>query len=303
MPIPSRPVRRILAGVAALAVVSAAVLGGAGSASAAGLVPQVVPGSPDGVRNSVEIGGELYLSAYGTSTTIDRLYRFDGTTFTEVPGSPDDVGSIVSYGSLVALTAWDPTTSVPVLWTYDPASGVFTELTGSPENPDHLTAFPVSGFGTELVFGADAAVGSHLYTWDGTAFSDLTPTGTPDSPSDEIVYHNSLYFLAVDGTTRLYVYNGAGAPVGITTAPGDISKLSVADDILYFQGDDDGDNSTPDVLLSLDDSAGTVQPVLFAGSKLAGGTQVISIGAFDYVSSNTIAGLSVYRFAGAGAAL
>jgi hypothetical protein len=201
------------------------------------------------------------------------------------------------------LSAADSTTHESVLWTYDPVGGTFTELPGSPVNPDHITAFPVLAFNTEAVFSADAAGGRHLYTWDGTAFTDLTPTGNPDSPTDEVVYHNSLYFIAVNGTAQLYYYNGGGAPIGATTAPGDISKLSVADDTLYFQGDHDGDNSTPDVLLSLDDSTGTVSPVLFAGSQLAGGTQVVSLGAVDYVSSNTIAGLSVYRFAGAGAPL
>jgi hypothetical protein len=297
MPIPPH-FRRTLAAVGALVIAAAVVLAGSESASAAALVPQQVAGSPDGVANSVVIGSELYLSATGTGTTFHRLYRFDGTTFTEVPGSPDEVRSILPFGSLVFLTAQDPISSVPVLWTYDPASGVFTELPASPANPDHLTAF-----NTELVFGADAAVGRHLYSWDGTAISDLTPTGTPGSPTDELVYHNSLYFIAVNGVSHLYYYNGGGAVVGATTDPGQIADLSEADDVLYFQGDDDSDPSTPNLLMSLDDTTGIISTVLFAGSALPGGTRVTAFAGADYVGSDTVAGLPLYRFSGSGAPL
>ena len=298
MPIQPRPFRRTLAAVAALAIAAAVVLAGSESASAAALVPQQVAGSPDGVANSVVIGSELYLSATGTGTTFHRLYRFDGTTFTEVPGSPDEVRAILPFGSLVFLTAQDPISSVPVLWTYDPASGAFTELPGSPANPDHLTAF-----NTELVFGADAAVGRHLYSWDGTAFSDLTPTGTPGSPTDEVVNHNSLYFIAVNVVPHLYYYNGGGAVVGATTDPGQIADLSKADDVLYFQADDDSDPSTPNVLMSLDDTTGIISTVLFAGSALPGGTRVTAFAGAYYVGSDTVAGLPLYRFSGPGAPL
>lgn len=296
MPVASRhPIRYALA---ALAVSAGLVFAASGAAHAADPVAQPVTGSPDGVVNSVEIGNELYISAIGTGTAHHRLYRFDGTTFTEAPGSPDEVGAMVAFGSLVALTAWDPISSVPVLWTYDPATGAFTELPGSPANPDHLTTL-----NTELVFGADAAVGRHLYSWNGTAISDLTPTGTPNAPTDELVFHNSLWFIAVNVVPHLYYYNGGGAVVGATTDPGQVSDLSVADDVLYFQADDDSDPSTPNVLMSLDVNTGIISTVLFAGSALPGGTRVTAFAGADYVSSDTLAGSPLARFDGPGSPL
>ena len=299
MPIPPRPFRRTLAAVAALAIAAAVVLAGAGSASAASdPVAQPVAGSPDGIVNAVPIGGDLYLSAIGAGTTHHHLYRFDGTTFTEVPGSPDEVIEIVPFGPLVVISAWDPASQVPVLWSYDPVSGAFAELPGSPTNPESLLAFR-----NELVFGADATVGRHLDSWNGAAFTDLTPSGTPSDPIWEVVHVNTaaqetLYFTATDVTTRLYSYSGGGAAgVGTTSSPGGITFLSEANNVLYFGGDDDADPSTPNVLMSLTDSTGIIAPVLFGGVPLVGTFAIAPFGGANYLSSDML-GSALSRFLG-----
>jgi hypothetical protein len=239
-----------------------------------------VPGAPSAPHNFVEYLGDLWMLA--GSTSDPSLWRFDGTTFTEIapvtgqpvviggrlylitvdpgtgdrflafhdgtaltspPSSPNDVGEIAAGpAGVVVLTASADRT----LWTFDGTS-TFAEVphAGAPVNADSLTT--VSG---RLLFEGQETAGDDdtAYAWDGAAFTKLGASGGGAvDPGCFFDYDGALYYAANDGTRRLFTANPttAGSEAAVTPSiPSGCLRFLAADGTLYLQAQGTGGNAT-----------------------------------------------------------
>jgi len=237
-----RLARRLLAGASALLLTFGLTAFGATAASAApGVDIAIVPGSPGNSSDFVEWNGLVYFSGFNGANEV--LYRFDGTTSTQVLGGgdprPSNVGNLAVYDNKVFFVG-DGSSGNFVLYSWD--GSVFDEVDPGVGDPTPINVSDLAIYNGKLFFSAISAIENVLYSWDGSVFDEVGPGPGPDpapiNVSDLAVYDNKLYFAGSDGAFFLYSWDGTvidrlSDNVGDPTEPYD---LHVHAGLLFFAG-------------------------------------------------------------------
>lgn len=248
----------------ALAAALAGALG-SGAPAAADTAEQVFdlnPGPARGVNDVVHgaavFNGLLYFAGQSGANDME-LWRFDGINppveHADLnPSGSSDPGEPTVFGSRLCFSAQDATFDRK-LFCFAGSDAPAVVPVGGNASPTPMNFLVANG---TLFFTANGdAAGQELWRWDGSnppeRISDIAP-GPPDTLQEDAFdldafadlafFHAGLVFVADDGTgdEELYLYDGSGAPVKVSDAPGVAyaDSLLVTGSILHFVHSDAG---------------------------------------------------------------
>ena len=172
-----------------------------------GTTVSLVAGSPEHFYDGiVEFGGDLVMiSSASADATVEAVWSFDGTTFTEQLAAPPAPRSLTVAGGDLYLTgrtgadllASDGPTFTPI------ATGALTDV------------YALVEFADTLYFGALTGADYRLHRVEGGVVVPIP--GSPESPFAGFAHDGALWFQGADaeGNTIAFRYDGAAVtPLG-----------------------------------------------------------------------------------------
>ena len=195
--------------------------------------------------------GKLYFAA-STAATGEALFRYDGNTVSlaaDVVAGADDaeITALTVYaGKLYFIRTTD---NGQRMWRFDGSNavpvGAIDAVPGSIDDGD-LIARPLVVFKNRLYFIKAQGANYRLWAYDGATASSIKALVEPGNTTSYNlglgVYKDALHLgTVVAGAApfhkdELWKYSGTGAPVKITTLPGNADSASQPDDFQVFQG-------------------------------------------------------------------
>lgn len=195
-------------------------------------------------RNPVLIGGLLYFEL-GDGLGGWVLASTDGTTTSPAPASPTDVSSLAAgpNGEIVYTSG-----SPRMLWTFDgTATHAPVMHAGAPSDVDGVNLLAGAG---ALAFAAAENPGDDetAYLWDGTAFTKLGASGGGAiDPGCFLLHAGVIHYGANDGTRRMFSATPgvAGSELPVTpTIPAGCPRFVATDGTFYVQAQGTGGDPT-----------------------------------------------------------
>jgi len=202
--------------VAALILAMASVLARSGTAhasvptpppappvSSAYSAPVTVAGAPESPWGGVEFQGKLYVTAQDASGS-DRLYAFDGATFTLISDQIVDPYDLTVLGDKLYFSGTAGNGNSVLYW-FDgsevDSTGIFSTNSGRT-----IAAYDSPVYGSHIMVSNPDSDGYHLLDYNGSVTTDM---GTFDSINSMVTYGNEFYFLGnPDGSYgRMYWYD------------------------------------------------------------------------------------------------
>jgi hypothetical protein len=165
-------------------------------------------------RNPVLVGGLLYVEL-GDGVGGWVLASTDGTTMTPTPASPTDVSSLAAGpNGEVVYTSGSPR----MLWTFDgTATHAQVMHAGAP-----LDVYGTMSLPGALLFGAQENAGDDdtAYMWDGAVFTKLGASGGGAiDPGCFVLDSGVLFYSANDGARRMFSATPGVAASEVATTP------------------------------------------------------------------------------------
>ena len=218
-----------------MAVIAVSVVGTAGAAHAslpilppappsspAYSAPTPVAGAPEAPWGGVEFQGKLFVNAQDANGS-DRLYSFDGSTFTLISDQITDPYDLTVVGDALYFSG-TASNGNSVLYWYD---GSRVDSTGISSTASGRT---ISAYDSHLMVSNPEAGEYRLYDLDNGGLTDL---GTFESITSMVTYGNEFYFAGnPDGSyARMYEYD---AILLVDLHPVDFYAPLVWNDRLYL---------------------------------------------------------------------
>ncbi len=227
--------RRFTLGFAALAVLAVSVVGTAGAShasvpilppappsSSAYSAPVTVVGAPEAPWGGVEFQGKLFVSAQDANGS-DRLYSFDGTTFSLISDQIVDPYDLTVVGDKLYFSG-TASNGDSVLYWFD---GTEVDTTGIDSTANGRT---IAAYGSRVMVANPESGNFRLIDYNDGLTTDI---GTFESITSMVTYGNEFFFAGTPESdyARMYMYDTV---LLIDLHPGDYYEPLVWNNQLYL---------------------------------------------------------------------
>lgn len=210
------------------------------------LAADIFPNSGNSEPRYITVwGSQLYMAAYD-QTGGDEVWRFDGTTATQLadifPGNFASPAFFTVWNDQLFFTASEAIGGIELWMSSDSATS--TQVADINPGIASSSITELLALDTMLVFSAnDGTNGEELWMYNGTTtamLADINPAGS-SQPRDLTWYNGALYFVATDGTNgrELWKWDGTSASLVADLNPGSgnsgTDHLIVYNNALYFK--------------------------------------------------------------------
>lgn len=214
-----------------------------------------IPNAPILIQSVIEYHGVTYTDGRDRNSGLDHMYRFDGTSFTEIPGSFGMTNPIIFNDKIIAIGT-PPSSFEQHIFEFDGTTVRDIANVGSLSTYEIFAIFN----GYLYIGNNNSATNYETYKYNGIG-SPTTVSSLPIGLETPVVLGNKIYARGwhSPGTYDLYSIDTSDTVTQITT---DIvpSMLSVVNNKLYYYGYINYPLSFTRQLYSYDGTATSVVP-------------------------------------------